>query len=417
MNGRWASYQLVGGTATDERAWRGLRFAERGGAGGDDLTQRSMKSMRYGFFFAASLAAFAAAAPEAAARAGKVFTVANYPVEATADNAVAAKDKAHAEGQQAALGALLKRIVPVTAYGRLDRLTALRAADFIDGVAVRSENNSRTQYIASLDFSFQADAVRDLLHREGVPYVEQQAPRMVLVPILAQSGGAEGARFRPAAGTWSQVWQGLDLDNTLTPLRVEALQPSIQDDTIQAALAGDDSVERVLGSAYNADFVVLAVAEVDQPGRQLNITLAGIDPAGLMTWRRSYRIADGDVAYAMEFAAVVTHGVLEGRWKVAKLEQGGHGGGYAAGGRFGAGGGSDVSMAVHFASQAEWDDMRSRLLDLPGAGNIRIGTVSAQSAEVSLSFPGGGQSLAQALAQQGLILTDGGGFWALRSAY
>lgn len=389
------------------------RPPERGGAGDDGLTVRAM---RYGFLFGAVLAVFAAAAPHALARAGKVFTVANYPVEATAENAVAAKEKAHAEGQQAALGALLKRIVPVTAYHRLDRLSALRAADFIDGVAVRSETNSRTQYIASLDFSFQADAVRDLLHREGVPYVEQQAPRMVLVPVLAQPGGEGGARFRPAAGTWSQVWQELDLDNTLTPLRIEALHPTIQDDTIAAALAGDDSVERTLAGAYSADFVLLAVAEVDQPGRQLHITLAGVDPAGLITWRRSYRLADGDVAYAMELAAVVTQGVLEGRWKIAKLEESGHGGGFARGG-FAAGRGSEVHMAAHFASQAEWDDIRGRLLDLPGVDNIRIGTVSSQSAEVSLSYPGGGANLATALARHGLILTDSGAGWALRAAY
>ncbi len=45
-----------------------------------------------------------------------VFTVANYPVEARADNAVAAKDRALADGQQAAFRSLLKRLVPVTAY-------------------------------------------------------------------------------------------------------------------------------------------------------------------------------------------------------------------------------------------------------------------------------------------------------------
>lgn len=372
-----------------------------------------------GRILAAALMGLALAPTHALARGSQVFTVANYPVEATAENAVAAKDKAHSEGQQAALGALLKRIVPVTAYHRLDRLTALRAADFIDGVAVRSERNSRTRYIANLDFSFQADAVRDLLHREGVPYVEQQAPRIVLVPILAQPGGEGGAKFRPAGGTWSEVWQGLDLDNTLTPLKVEALQPSIQDDTIAAALAGDDRVERVLAGAYDVDFVVLAVAEVDQPGGQLTVTVAGVDPAGLMTWRRSYRVADGDVAYAMELAAVVTQGVLEGRWKVARLENSGGFGGAAARGvySYSAGGGADVHMAAHFTSRSEWDDIRGRLLNLPGVENLRIGTVSDQSAELSLTYPGGGQSLALALGREGLVLTDGGGLWALRSAY
>ncbi len=38
-------------------------------------------------------------------------TVGNYPVQATAANAVAAKDQALADGQQGALRSLFKRIV------------------------------------------------------------------------------------------------------------------------------------------------------------------------------------------------------------------------------------------------------------------------------------------------------------------
>ncbi|MCC7253391.1 DUF2066 domain-containing protein [Hyphomicrobium sp.] len=346
----------------------------------------------------------------AVAAGGKVYTVANYPVEATAKDAVAAKEKAHADGQQAALGALLKRLVPVTAYNRLDHLKSVRAANFIDGVAVRSETNSRTQYIASLDFSFQPDAVRDLLHREGVPFVEEQAPRMVLVPVTAE--GAEGAvRYSAASGPWAQVWKGLDLDNTLTPLRIEPLLPVIHQDAVVAALNGDDAVERILTGEYKADFVLLAVAEVDKAGGTLNVTLAGIDPAGLVSWRRAYRIADGDVGYAMELAAVVTQGVLEGRWKVAKAEEGqGGGGGFA-------GGGGEVHRAVEFSSLGEWNDLRGQILDMPGIDDVRIGAVSARSAEVSVRYPGGAQGLAAAFAQRGLVLSDGGGFWTLRSGY
>ena len=61
-------------------------------------------------------------AHSAATAAEEVFTVANYPVEARADNAVTAKTKAMADGQQAALRSLLKRLVPVTAYQRLRQL-------------------------------------------------------------------------------------------------------------------------------------------------------------------------------------------------------------------------------------------------------------------------------------------------------
>lgn len=355
----------------------------------------------------AALLALPAASPLAAAPAAdKVYTIANYPVDATAKDAVAAKEKAHAEGQQAALGALLKRLVPVTAYSRIDGLKILRAADFIDGVAVRSETNSRTQYIASLDFSFQPDAVRSLLRREGVPFVEEQAPRMVLVPVMAEPGDRGRIRFRTAGGTWSQVWKGLDLDNTLTPLRIETLLPVIHDDAVAAALVGDDSAERILTTEYKADFVLFAVAEIDTPGKQLTVTVAGVDPAGLVSWRRGYRVADGDTDYAMEMAAVVTQGVLEGRWKVAKMEEGGQGGA-----------GGNVRLSVVFSSLAEWDDLRGQLLNVPGVDDVQIGAVSTRSADVTLRYPGGAHGLAPAVARYGLVMTDSGGLWTLRSGY
>ncbi|WP_295556319.1 DUF2066 domain-containing protein [uncultured Hyphomicrobium sp.] len=353
---------------------------------------------------------------QAAAAASKVFTVANYPVEATAKDAVAAKEKALADGQQAALGALLKRLVPVTAYNRLDHLKAVQAANYIDGVAVRSEQNSSTRYIASLDFSFQADAIRDLLSREGVPFVEDQAPRMVLVPVTAE--GKEGSlHYRAASGSWAQVWKGLDLENTLTPVKVESLLPVIHEDTIVAALNGDDSVERVLTGEYKADYVLFAIAEVQEGGKELNVTLAGIDAAGLVSWRRAYKVADGDVGYTMELAAVITQGVLEGRWKVAKLEeaQGGNFG-HGTGGGF-AGGGGEVHMSVAFTSPDEWNDLRGRILDLPGVDDVRIGVVSARTADVSVRYPGGGEALSAAFSRQGLTLTGEGGYWTLRSGY
>jgi len=359
----------------------------------------------------ASGAPFAAAAP-----ADKVFTIANYPVDATAKDAVTAKDKAHAEGQQAALGALLKRIVPITSYNMIPRFKGVRAADYIDGVAVRSESNSSTRYIASLDFSFQAESIRGLLQREGVPFVLEQSPRLVLVPVLAERSEKDGVTYRPASGGWAKVWNGLDLDNTLTPLKIEPLLPVVHGDTVAAAINGDDAVERILTTEYKADFVLFAVAEVDKPGRQLNVTLAGVDPAGLVSWRRSYRLTDGDVAYAMEFAAVVTQGVLEGRWKVAKTEDAGAGGGGFSGAGF-SGGGGDVLMAVEFSSLGEWNDMRRVLLEVPGVDDVRIGAVSARSAEISLRYPGGGAGLAAVLARQGLALTDDGSYWHLRSGY
>src|SRR6185295_11042047 len=74
--------------------------------------------------------------------ADNVYTISNYPVEARAENAVAAKEKALADGQQAAFRSLLKRLVPVTLYSRVTKLASVRGADLIEDVRVRAERKS-----------------------------------------------------------------------------------------------------------------------------------------------------------------------------------------------------------------------------------------------------------------------------------
>lgn len=356
------------------------------------------------------VAALSAGNALAASASDKVFTVANYPVEARAKDAVAAKEKAHAEGQQAALGSLLKRLVPVTAYNRIDHLKKLSAASIIDGIAIRSESNSSTQYIASLDFSFEPNAIRDMLRREGVPFVDIQAPKTVLIPLMSDPDATSGPKYRAASNAWSEAWKGLDLDNTLTPLRLETLMPAIPPAAIQGVLTGGEGIERVLKGEYKSNYVVLAAAEIDAPGKKINVTIAGQDPAGPFVWKRSYRIADGDVAYALELASVITLGVIEGRWKVARSQ------GVAVEGGTG-GSGSDVELEVQFSSLSEWNDLRGQLLDLPGVDDVRVGAVSARSAGVSLRYPGGGQSLAATLSQRGLSMTSSNGLWLVRNGY
>ncbi len=119
----------------------------------------------------------------ASAEDSKVFIVGNYPVEARSSDAVKAKEQAIADGQQAAFRSLLKRIVPVTAYARLKQIKTTPAAPMIEGFSVRSERNSATEYIASYDFSFQPAAVQRLLDTQGIPYIDKQAPKIVIVPI------------------------------------------------------------------------------------------------------------------------------------------------------------------------------------------------------------------------------------------
>jgi hypothetical protein len=330
----------------------------------------------------------------------KVFTVGNYPVDATAQNAVAAKEKALADGQQAAFRSLMKRLVPVTQYNRIKKLQTARAADYLQGVAVRSESNSSTQYIASLDFSFQPQAVRELLRREGVPFVEAQAPAITVAPVEL-SGDERDAK------AWLQAWRGLDNANALAPFKLEPPRLALAADTIRAALAGDaQAVRSVVGDKAKGPLLIAAI-EADSKAGKLVLTLAGEDAVGPFRLVRGFRMPQSERAYTVELAAVVTAGILEGRWKAAR----------SAGASFAGGASRPVQLFVEYRSLQQWQAMRGEIAATPGLESMEVGGVSARGADVAVRYPGGGEALATALTASGYEVRSQAGVWVVRRSF
>jgi hypothetical protein len=365
----------------------------------------------------AAIAAFIAgsATPVVGRSPDKVYTIANYPVDATAIDAVTAKDKAIADGQKAALRSLLKRLVPVTHFSRLSSLKTLKSADFVSGLATRSERNSTTQYIASLDIAFHADAVRTLLQRENIPFVDTQAPHVTVIPVyLPPAGsGASASYLSDAAGKdgWTAAWKGLDLDNALAPVKLAVLRPSVHADAIKSLHTGDGTSLRLLSGEYGSELVLLAIAEPDVPSGRLHVTLAGRDAVGQFRLKRSYRMQPSEFAYTAELAAVVATGTLDGRWKAHKVRWSPDGP-YRPGAR-----GEPIQLLVEFRNMEQWVDVRRRITATPGVSDVQIGGITPRGADIALRYPGGGQSLADALEAQGFSIRNAGGTWLVRQGY
>lgn len=353
-------------------------------------------------------AAFALGSSAGALAADNVYTIANYPIEAQADNAVAAKEKALADGQQAAFRSLLKRLIPVTAYAQGKRLASVKGADLIEGVRVRAERNSSTEYIASFDFSFNPKGVRDLLRREGIPFTDDQAPMVTLVPVW-RSNPVQPPREEAA---WSNVWKGLDLQNSLTPIKLQPLAKGIRPETVNAIAAGDGNAMRALAAEYNSEYVLLAFAEPDAASGRLSVTLAGRDAVGAITLKRPYRMDAGDPGYASELAAVVALRTLEGRWKAVKVRGGPVSSATPESGG-GGGGETDLLIAVQFRGMAEWQEISRKLSATQGVEELEVAGLSARGARVTLRYADGAQQLADDLARQGLNLRNTGGNWVL----
>ena len=390
--------------------------------------------VRAGLWAAAAVAGGLLVAGRVSAAPGDaVFTVGNYPVEARAGDAVTAKSRAIAEGQKAALRSLIKRLVPVTAYARIRKLQMPNAANLVESYSVRTERNSSTDYIASLDFKFQPQAVKALLEREGIPFADTQSSAIIVVPIwrapidTAQSAGQMPTAYGPIEGpkAWTDAWKSLDLDNSLTPVKLAALKPDVHADTVKALANGDASLWRTFASAYGTDRLIAAIAEPDLATKKLKITLIGSDSVGAIAWRPTYRIDLGDPNYAVELAGVVSLRVLEGRWKAINVRGGGgvapQAGlpaspglnGVAPAGGNPAGAGGPLVIVVEFRGMAEWQDISRKLAGMPGVDNLDVLGMSGRSARVSLSYPGGPERLAEALAGDGIAMRQSGQGWVI----
>ena len=350
-----------------------------------------------------------------------VYTVGNYPVDAHAADAVAAKKTAIADGQRAALRSLLKRLVPVTAYPRLRKLKITKPDALIDGISVRSERNSPTEYIASLDFSFRADAVRALLDLENLPYVDTQAPQLTLVPVWQSA-------TQPLPGlqadAWTNAWSGVDIAHALTPIKLETLKPGVHPDTLAALAKGDTTMLRTFATEYSsAERLVVAILTPLPKERKLQVTLVGRDAVGSIAWIKGYRFDAEDPGYAVELAAVVSLGVLEGRWKASGARVQGPTRSPGADGPpltisaattgSSAATGDDLKLSVEYRNIGEWANISQRLSQVPGVENIDVAGMSGRSARITLRYAEGVERLAAVAPQHGLSLRQNSGGWVL----
>jgi Uncharacterized protein conserved in bacteria (DUF2066) len=367
---------------------------------------------------AATLLCGTIAATHAATPSDTIFTVGNYPVDARADDAVAAKKTAIADGQKAALRSLLKRLVPVTAYPRLRKLQIARPDQLLSGISVRTERNSTTEYIANLDFAFRPDAVRALLDRENLPYVDTQAPPIVVVPIWqSESQPIPGLQ----ADAWRAAWNAVDVAHALTPIKLETLKAGVHPDTITALSKGDTTLLRTFAGEYGGEErLVAAILTPLVKERKLQVTLAGRDTVGSLAWIKSYRFDAEDPGYAIELAAVVSLGVLEGRWKASGARVQGPiraPGAEAVAAQYtpivGTPDDDSLRMSVEFRTIAEWADISKRLGQVPGVSDIDVIGMSGRSARITLKYPDGPERLAQAAPQHGLTVRQNSAGWVL----
>jgi hypothetical protein len=357
-------------------------------------------------------AAFTAPRLEAA---DSLYTAAKVSVDTTAKDAVAAKAAGMAEAQRRGLEIVLKRLVP---SGELPELSQEDVEGLVEGVSVLNEQMSTTRYIATLDVSFSEQAVKQLLASYSLGVSEARAPMISVLPIVIEG---DAVRSEGAEG-WRQAWQALDLTHGMVPVTLLQPRPELSAKQMKAVLDGDEEAFNALKSAYGDTPLVIAVGQAAQGN--FVTRLVGTDGAGAINFGRTDKIGQGGAKQAARDAASTAFGIIEERWKTTQGEQPAatearqeipEGEQQSEGARPQGEVARSVIARVEFSGLKNWQEMRSKLMNVPGVQALEVNSLSARTASISFEYAGSLGKLQKELEVNGFSFENGEESFVLRS--
>lgn len=329
-----------------------------------------------------------------------VFRVSGVQVDATDRDAAAAKMKAISEAQVKAFGILVERIAEDGADAKLKDLPPGQIGRMLASLSIEEERTGPGRYIGKLTINFLPDKVRETLARAGVAFTEKQAPRIVVLPVWSTDAGPTAWDENP----WRRAWQDLKAENAVVPIMIPLGDLNDAEAvSVDQALAGDADKLEALRLRYQAEAVLVAVAE-PAGENAIHAKMQGDTPLGRVLFDKTYTVESGGVAAAAQSAAQRFHRIMIQKWKQqnvseARLEV------QAA----------SLDVAVPFSNPSEFSVTRSRLMATPGVAGVDISTISGRGAIIKLSYNVPFQQLQAALQTQRMTLRLHGSSWVLQS--
>ncbi|MGF1475101.1 MAG: DUF2066 domain-containing protein [Geminicoccaceae bacterium] len=187
------------------------------------------------------------------------FRVGDIRVDATAENAVNARQQALAEGQTQAFDRILRRITRLEDHARLPSASEVDVQRFIQDFEITEEQVAATRYIATLDVAFDQDEIAELLKQARLPFTVTAAPRTLVVPVLRAGDQIWlWQENNPWAGAIERVISPYALANFEMPLGDLGDVVALSEDQ---ALAGDRAALQALANRSGTEQALLVLLE------------------------------------------------------------------------------------------------------------------------------------------------------------
>lgn len=336
-----------------------------------------------------------------------VFQVSGIPVDATAADAVAARERALLDGQIEGLRRLLRRLTPAAEHGRLPAVGPGEIQRYVENFEIAEERVASDRYIAQLTVRYVPAAVRSLLQGQGFAYAETPSEPVLVLPVYQ---APEGPRLWPEDNPWWQAWaQHLDAERLFRLVLPLGDLEDMATVTPDGAIAGDTAALEALAGRYGTDDVIVTIATPlrgvtaasgeapsEPPALRVAVYRGGIqgNPPETFEGRPGQTLDD--------LMAEVVTGVqdsLDERWKEANLLR------YDQAG--------SMLVDIPISRLADWVEISRGIEGLTEIVGIEVASFARDNVRAQIRYIGDEVRLEEALGRVGLALSREGESWRL----
>ncbi len=342
------------------------------------------------------LLAAAAACGGALAQGTNTYTVTGVDVDATAPDAVQARQQGIAEARRKAAKMLVDRAVAPEDRARVTVPSDAALENMVRGIEFVRERTAPGRYMATLNVVFSPDQVKAWLGDAGAKIAETVTRPALVVPLWKGPAGVEPLDSHNA---WQDAWRALDTAGSAVPVTV--LRGDGLDQNAAAAeevYIGDVSALARLNERYRAPTIIVAVVEGDKDAGPLTVSGLRYDA---QTGARSDipRTTVPDVSQ-LNAAAKSMHARLEEQWRgLAVVRRDSQ---------------DAIDVFVPLRALGDWVQVRQRLGSVPAVKGVVVRNLESDRAELRLEYFGSTEDLQRTLSLAGLSLDRDADKWRLQ---
>ena len=191
-----------------------------------------------------------------------IFTVEDVQVDVTAENAIAAREKAFAEAQVTAFTELTTRMLPDADLATTKIPEANIISTMIKDFELTDEKLSSVRYIGTYTFRFKDRDVRRYFAQKGATISDVSSKKLLILPFISRDNRTS---IWAPGNPWMQAWNRVPSLSGLVPLEVPLGDlDDVRDVTDSNAFNYEPNRLQNMLRRYNSQEAVITIATPDE---------------------------------------------------------------------------------------------------------------------------------------------------------